>query len=109
MIVALIVGADGRVESTTIERDVPLLTKGAVEAARDSGFICRRCTGPMAYRLTYDFRLADSIEEVEAARAVISSTSGTLPIVAAPRIIDVTVSELRSRSPRPLEHSEQEP
>jgi TonB family protein len=78
--VMLAVGADGRVESTTIDRDIPLLRKAAVEAAKDSGFICRGCTGPMTYRITYDFRLVAFVEQIESGRAVITSTSATLPI-----------------------------
>jgi TonB family protein len=110
VIVALTVGADGRVESTTIERDIPLLSRGAVEAAKDSGFICRDCTGPMTYRLKYDFRLADSIEEVEAARAAVTSTSGTLPVVFwTPAVTIHTAGGPRPTSGRPLEHAEQEP
>jgi TonB family protein len=109
VVVALMVGADGRVESTTIERDIPLLSRAAVEAAKDSGFICRGCTGPMTYRLEYHFRLLDAIEEIEKARAVITSTSGTLPVIASSPIIDHAASGHRSMSGRALEHAKQEP
>ena len=49
VVVALTVGPDGRVESATIERDIPLLSNDVLKLARDSGFICRGCTGPMPY------------------------------------------------------------
>jgi len=110
VIVALTVGTDGRVESASIERDVPLLSRGALAAAMDSGFICRDCTGPMTYRLKYDFWFADSIEEVEAARAVVTSTSGTLPVVFwTPAVTLRTASGPRPTSGRSLEDAEQEP
>ena len=87
VIVALTVGPDGRVESATFERSIPLLSYGVMEAAKDSGFICRGCTGPMAYRITYDFRLVDSVEQIESARAVITPTSATLPNFVQPRVL----------------------
>lgn len=67
------------VESATFDPTIPLLSYGIIEAARDSGFICRGCTGPMTYRITYDFRLVESVAQVESARAVVTSTSATLP------------------------------
>ena len=82
VVVALTVGADGRVQSATIERDIPLLSQDVLRVARDSGFICRGCKGPMPFRLEYHFQFADSIEQEEAARVVITSTSATLPVVA---------------------------
>ena len=109
VVVALTVGPDGRVESTTLERDIPLLSKRAVDAARDSGFICRGCTGPMAYRLTYHFQFADSIEQAEAVRAVITPTSAMLPVVPRPLVLVHAVTEASQTSVRPLEHAEQEP
>lgn len=110
VIVALTVGIDGRVDSATVERDIPLLSRGALAAAMDSGFICRGCTGPMTYRVEYQFQFADSEEEAEAARAVITSTSATLPVVArTPVVQPQTVSPPRQRPGRPLEHAEQAP
>ena len=88
VVVALTVAADGRVQSAAIEQDVPLLSHDVLACARDSGFICRGCTGPMTYRLEYHFQFADSLEQAEAMRAVITSTSATLPVVALPRVID---------------------
>ena len=79
VVVTLTVGADGRVESVTFERSIPLLRQGVIEAATESGFICRGCTGPMVYRITYDFRLVESVEQIDSARAAITSTSATLP------------------------------
>jgi TonB family protein len=91
VIVALTVAADGRVQSAVIERDIPLLSQVAVEAARDSGFICRGCTGPMTYRLTYAFAAVDvtggldgspnSIQELEAARTEVTPTAATLHVL----------------------------
>ena len=88
VVVAMTVAPDGRVQSATIERDVPLLSNGVLALARSSGFICRGCTGPMPYRLEYHFRLLDSVEEIEAARGVITSTSAVLPVIAPSPIID---------------------
>jgi TonB family protein len=80
VIVALTVAPDGRVQSAVVERDIPLLSQVALEAARDSGFTCRGCTGPMTYRLTYAFELADSIEELEAASAEVTPAAATLRV-----------------------------
>jgi len=88
VIVALTVAPDGRVESATIERNIPLLSHDVLAAARDSGFICRGCTGAMPYRLEYHFQFADSMEQAEAVRAVINSTWARLPVVALPRVLD---------------------
>jgi TonB family protein len=108
VIVALTVGADGRVESTTIERDIPLLSNAVLKIARDSGFICRGCTGSMPYRLEYRFQFADSPEQREAARAVITSTSATLYVLAETPVINVqTARRPRPRSDRPLDHAAQ--
>jgi TonB family protein len=87
VVVALTVAPDGRIQSATIERDVPVLSNGVLALARGSGFICRGCTGPMTYRLEYHFRLLDAIE-IEKARAVITSTSAVLPVIAPPPIVD---------------------
>jgi hypothetical protein len=91
VIVALTVAADGRVQSAVVERSIPLLSQVALEAARDSGFICRGCTGPMTYRLTYAFATVDgaaelegvgnSIEELEAARTDVTPTAATLHLL----------------------------
>jgi TonB family protein len=109
VIVALTVAADGRVQSATIERGVPLLSHDVLAAARDSGFICRGCTGTMPYRLEYHFQFADSMEQAEAVRAVINSTWARLPIVALPRVIDTVASGPGARSGSLLRHAEQEP
>lgn len=82
VIVAVTVDPDGRVTSATIERDIPLLSKGAVDAARQSGFICRGCTGPMTYRLNYVFGFVNDRDDLERARAEISSESATLRMLA---------------------------
>jgi len=108
VIVALTVGADGRVESTTIERDIPLLSNAVLKIARDSGFICRGCTGSMPYRLEYRFQFADSPEQREAARAVITSTSATLYVLADTPVINVqTARRPRPRSGWPADHAAQ--
>ena len=101
VIVALTVAADGRVQSATIERDVPLLSHDVLKIARDSGFICRGCTGPMAYRIEYHFQIAESLEQAEAARAVITSTSAMLPIVVLPQVIDAQSASGRRFAVRP--------
>jgi hypothetical protein len=88
VVVALTVAPDGRVQSATIERDVPVLSNGVLALARGSGFICRGCTGAKTYRLEYHFRLLDSLEEIEKARAVITSDSAMMPVIAASPIID---------------------
>jgi TonB family protein len=108
VVVALTVAPDGRVESATIERDIPLLSKAVLEVARDSGFICRGCIGPMPYRLEYHFQFADFPEQQEAARAVITSTSATLYVLAETPVINVqTARRPRPRSDRPLDHAAQ--
>ena len=109
VIVAMTVNADGRVESATLERDVPLLSPKVMEAARDSGFICRGCTGKMAYRITYEFRFVDSIEQAESARGIIAPTAATLPVVARTPVLNIDVAATRRASGGPLEHPEQEP
>ena len=63
----------------------------------------------MPYRIEYRFQFADTLEQAEAMRAFITSTSGTLPIAALPRTIDAAASESRPASGRPLEHVGQEP
>ncbi len=91
VIVAVTVGIDGRVQTATIERDIPLLSRNAVAAARDSGFLCRGCTGPVAYRMTFDFRLVDGIEAIEAARAVVTPTAATVAIAVQSPPIDTSI------------------
>lgn len=109
VVVTLTVAADGRVETASFERSIPLLRQGVIEAAMDSGFICRGCTGPMAYRITYDFRFVDSIEQVQDARGVITSTSATLAVVTMPRILETERGGYRVASSSALEHPEEEP
>jgi TonB family protein len=109
VVVALTVAPDGRVQSATIERDVPVLSNGVLALARSSGFICRGCTGPMTYRLEYHFRLLDTTEEIDRARAFITSDSAMLPVIASSPIVDHAASAPRPNSGRPLEHAEQEP
>jgi TonB family protein len=82
---ALTVGTDGRVESTSVERDIPLLSRAAVEAARDSAFLCRGCSGPMTYRLTYVFEIVElgpaDVVPVDDPRLNVSATTAVLPVV----------------------------
>ena len=111
VIVALTVGLDGRVESATFERDIPLLSRAIIDAAKDSGFICRGCTRPMAYRIAYDFGLVPTIEETLAVRADVTATAATLRVYARPiPPVDWLPSTQRHAMSRPsLEHAEQEP
>jgi TonB family protein len=109
VVVALTVAADGRVQSATIEQDVPLLSHDVLACARGSGFICRGCTGPMPYRLEYHFQFADSPEQREAARAVITSTSAALYVLAETPVVNVHSRADRPTSGRSLEHAAQEP
>lgn len=91
VIVAVTVDPDGRVTSATIERDIPLLSRGALAAAREGGFLCRGCTGSMNYRLTCVFELVDVVD-MERARAEISSESATMHMLVDIPILEVTNS-----------------
>jgi hypothetical protein len=83
------IGTDGRVMSTTVESGPPLLLRDAVAAAKDSGFLCRGCTGPMTYRFTYDFGLAATDDEILAARADLTPAAATMRILARPAVYDI--------------------
>jgi len=59
--VRVTVGADGSVTSTDLSSTAPFLDEAALEAARETHFICRDCdpATPQTYSLLYEFRFAD--------------------------------------------------
>jgi len=59
--VRVTVGADGSVTSTDLPSTAPLLAEAAIEAARETHFICRDCdpATSQTYSLLYEFRFAD--------------------------------------------------
>jgi TonB family protein len=59
---ALVIRADGSIESASIVSGHPLLKQAALDSAEHSQFVCTKCDkAPRAFQMTYSFQLGPTV------------------------------------------------